>query len=218
MKNIFLKNSESKADRLSRVVDQIRKTPIDQPLSSLLLARLLFAWGNIGYSASIRYLQQMERLFRSSDGAVLECGSGASTLLLGLLAEKYDRYVWTFENHDEWSQHIREVMIRLQLTHVTICHTPLRNYGEYDWYQLPSHPLPRDFGLVVCDGPPGTIQGGRYGLLPVMTGYMREDCRILLDDTNRRKEQELIKRWAGEQRLVWSRLGATGRCAEIAFA
>ena len=79
-------------------------------------------------------------------------------------------------------------------------------------------PLPRDFGLVVCDGPPGTIQGGRYGLMPVMGEYLRPDCRILLDDTNRRKEKELIERWAGEMKLNSIPLGSTGRCTEIAFA
>jgi len=217
VKNSRFKNSVSKVDRLSAVVTQIRNAPVDQPLNALVLARLLFAWGNIGYSASVRYLQQIERLFRATGGGVLECGSGASTLLLALLAEKYDRHVWTFENHADWSRHVRDVMKGLQLSRVTVCHTPLCNYGKYDWYQLPQHPLPRDFGLVVCDGPPGTIQGGRYGLLPVMSGYMREDCRILLDDTNRRKERALIHRWAEEQRMVWNRLGTTGRCAEISF-
>ena len=174
--------------------------------------------GNFGYSASLRYLQQVERLFRESQGAVLECGSGATTFLLGLLAEKYDRHVWTFENHDEWGQHIREITRSFGLARLEVCRTPLRSYGSYEWYELPLCPLPRDFGLVVCDGPPGTIQGGRYGLMPVMEKYLRADCRILLDDTNRRKEKALIQRWADEHRLTWSPLGSTGRCTEIAFA
>lgn len=207
-----------KAKRLAVVARVIRREPQGKPMTFLMLARLLFAWGNPGYSAGVRYLQQIDRLFGAGRGAVLECGSGATTVLLGLLAEKYDRYVWVFEHHEEWARHIGEVCRELGLDRVNVRYTPLRNYGEYDWYQLPTCPFPRDFDLVVCDGPPGGIQGGRYGLLPVMSQYLRSDCRILLDDTHRRKEKELIRRWANEQKLHWSRLGTTGRCAEIAFA
>lgn len=218
MLSLRFKHAASRAERLKGIVAQIRRVPAGEPVSQILLGRLILAWGNFGYSASLRYLQQVERLFRESQGAVLECGSGASTLLMALLAEKYDRYVWSFENHEDWGVHIREVLAGLELNRLTVCHTPLRNYGEYDWYGLPGCPLPHDFGLVVCDGPPGTIQGGRYGLMPVMEEYLRADCRILLDDTNRRQEKALIQRWANERRLTWSPLGSTGRCTEIAFA
>lgn len=212
------RNSLMKANRLGAVANVIRREHSEEPLTFFTLSRLLFAWGNPGYSAGVRYLQQIDRLFNAGSGAVLECGSGATTVLLGLLAEKYDRYVWVFEHHERWARHIAEVCRELGLDRVNVRYTPLKNYGEYDWYQLPASPLPRDFDLVVCDGPPGGIQGGRYGLLPVMSGYLRSDCRILLDDAHRQKEKELIRRWADEQKLCWSRLGATGRCAEIAFA
>jgi hypothetical protein len=218
MSLLRVKNTASRVEQLNGVVRQIRGLPPGRPVGKLLLARLAFAWGNFGYSASIRYLQQVERLFRERNGAVLECGSGATTLLLALLAEKYDRYVWTFENHEDWGVHIRKVLSDFDLDRLTVCFAPLCGYGDYEWYQFPQMPLPRDFGLVVCDGPPGKIRGGRYGLLPVMGGYLRPDCRILLDDTHRRREQELIARWAEEWRLTWNPLGATGSCAEIAFA
>lgn len=204
--------------RLRKIIREIQNLPLEKPLSALLLTRFTLAWGNIGYAADVRYLQQIERLFRTGSGAVLECGSGATTILMGLLAEKHDRYVWSFENHEGWGNEVREALNAFGLNRVTVCHTPLRDYGEYDWYELPLQPLPRDFDLVVCDGPPGKIAGGRYGLMPVMGPYLREDCRILLDDTHRRKEKALIRRWADEHRLIWSRLGTSGRCAEIAFA
>ncbi len=212
------KNTASRVDRLSPVVECIRCAPSNQALSKLVLSRLVFAWGNFGYSAGVRYLQQVERLFHISEGAVLECGSGATTLLLALLAEKYDRHIWTFENHENWGIHMRKIMNAFELSRIRVCHTPLRNYGEYEWYEIPYNRLPCDFGLVVCDGPPGTIQGGRYGLMPVMCGYLRSDCRILLDDTHRKNEKALIRRWAEERNMNWNPLGTTGRCAEIAFA
>lgn len=218
MSILRFKHMSSRIKRLQGTVEHIRSLPQETPVATLQVARLVFAWGNFGYSASIRYLQQVERLFRRSRGGVLECGSGASTLLLALLAEKYDRHVWTFENHLDWGRHIRDILGSFQLDRLTVCHTPLKNYGAYDWYQRPQMPLPHDFGLVICDGPPGGISGGRYGLLPVMGDRLRSDCRILLDDTHRRREKELISRWAAERRLTSNPLGATGSCSEIAFA
>jgi hypothetical protein len=218
MLSSHLNKITSRTARLKGVVKQIRQVPAGTPVSGALIFRLVLAWGNYGYSASVRYLQQVERLFRESDGSVLECGSGATTLLAALLAEKYDRYVWTFENHEEWAGHLKSVLREFSLGHIRVCHTPLRSYADYEWYELPLSPLPNDFGLVICDGPPGGIQGGRYGLMPVMSGYLRPDCRILLDDTHRRNEKALICRWSHERRLISSTLGATGRCAEIVFA
>lgn len=211
------KHSADRAERLESVVARIRNLPEGRPLSRRMMARMVFAWGNFGYSASLRYLQQVERIFRSSDGVVLECGSGATTLLLALLAEKYDRRVWTFEHHEGWGQHIRDVLGHLNLSQVTVCCTPLRNYGSFEWYELPDTAPSKDIGMVVCDGPPGSIQGGRYGLIPVMHAYMRADCRILLDDTHRKKEKALIRRWSSEHRLQYKPLGTTGCCTEIVF-
>lgn len=217
MMSLPMRDVRLKAGGLKKMIGQIRALPKEEPLSCVMLARLLFAWGNIGYSASVRYLQQVERLFRSTDGAILECGSGATTLLLALLAEKFDRHVWTFEHHDDWSRHMRQVTRQFGLENVRVCHVPLRSYGKFEWYEMPLVPLPRDFGLVVCDGPPGDIRGGRYGLMPVMQAYMRSDCRILLDDTRRRNEQALLQHWAQELRMEWNPIGVLGTCAELAF-
>lgn len=218
MRSLRFKNTDSRIERLSPVIERIRHIPVGKKIGLPTLLRLNLAWGNFGYSASIRYMQQVERLFRLSQGCVLECGSGVTTLLLALLAEKVDRSVWTFENHEEWGSHIRMIVRAFDLDNIQICHSPLKDYGDYEWYTLPEQRVPYGFGLVVCDGPPGTIEGGRYGLMPVMREYMRPDCRILLDDTHRRKEKALIRRWASERNLTWSPLGTTGRCAEIAFA
>ena len=218
MPSLRFKHTASRVDRLENVVKQIRTISAGDPVGKLQLARLTAAWGNFGYSASLSYLHEVERLFSESSGTVLECGSGVTTLLLGLLAEKYDRLVYTFENHDKWGAHIAEIAQLLQLDNLQVCQTPLRNYGDYDWYDLQEQHIRYGIGLVVCDGPPGTIRGGRYGLMPVMSQFMRPDCRILLDDTHRKQEKALIRRWASERCLTWNPLGTTGRCTEIAFA
>ncbi len=204
--------------RLERLVGKIRSQQANgKPLNRWQLIRLLAAWGNIGFTASACYLQQVERIFMESKGAVLECGSGVTTILLGILAEQHERYVWTFEHNEKWCTHMRDVLKRLELKRVLVCHAPLRNYGEYEWYSLPNMPLPQNFDMVVCDGPPGSIRGGRYGLSPVIGDRLHPDCRILLDDTHRRNAQKLIKRWKRELNLCSESRGALGSCTELAM-
>jgi len=202
---------------LKRVIDKVREyLKTEKPLGWQQRIQLLLAWGNIGYSASARYLQQVERIFRESEGPIMECGSGATTLLIAILAEKYNRKAWAFEHHAHWAHHVNDVLQALELRQVTVSHAPLKSYGEYEWYDVPAG-LPNDFGMVICDGPPGTIKGGRYGLFPVMGRHLDPDCRILLDDTHRKKEQELIKRWEGERRLGTHPIGFFGSCTELAL-
>jgi hypothetical protein len=58
--------------------------------------------------------------------------------------------------------------------------------------------MPKQFSLVICDGPPGSTKGGRYGLLPVMGDRLPPGSTILLDDAGRADEAKLIKRWESE--------------------
>lgn len=215
MLSVRFKNTAERIERLKPVVESIRAVPVTEPLGRARLMRLICAWGNFGYSASLHYLMQVERTFLCSTGAVLECGSGATTLLLALLAEKEGRSVVTLENHEAWGAHMKSVLAGLDCTQSTVCYSALKNYGEYEWYDAPSKSLPKSFGLVVCDGPPGGIRGGRYGLMPIMNTRLSRGCHIVLDDTDRRRERELVVRWAAENNLKWEAKGLRGRCTVL---
>lgn len=217
MASLRIENISSRVKRLRPVVNQIRRVPAGDPVNKRLLTRLIVAWGNFGYTASPYYLHHADRLFRTSEASTLECGSGVTTLLLALLAEKEGRYVWTFEHHEDWARYVRGILKSFSLKHTKVCHTPLRDYGGYSWYKVPACTLPTNFDLVVCDGPPRGVRGGRYGLLPVMEEYFHPNCRILLDGTHRLKDRALIRQWSEEWNLVSNRLGAAGRCTEISL-
>jgi hypothetical protein len=50
--------------------------------SPAFLAEIREAWGNVDYSADVAFLAEaVERVRGVGDGAVLECGSGLSTIL-----------------------------------------------------------------------------------------------------------------------------------------
>ncbi len=173
-----------------------------------LLSNLVYGWGNEGYSAAHEYLSEMIERAQTLDAPILECGSGLSTLLLGILAGRRGQKVWSLEHYPEWAARIREKLAENGITAVEICDTPLTTFGEFDWYDAPRERLPKNFGLVICDGPPGATRGGRYGFLPVMREHLPPGCVVLADDADRPDEQKILEKWTDELHGNFSMSGA----------
>lgn len=169
---------------------------------SSVLAELISAWGNAGWSAQEEYLRVCITQALSSDGPTLECGSGLSTLLLGVVAKRGGFEHWALEHQREWSVRVRRDLARYGLPTVRVSTAALKQYAGFDWYDPPLAEMPSRFALVVCDGPPSGTMGGRYGLVPVMREHLRPGCVILLDDAWREDERAVARRWQAE-------LGAT---------
>jgi hypothetical protein len=170
------------------------------------IPELINGWNNKEWCALEEYLEGCITAARSANGDILECGSGLSTLLLGAIAQHNNRRVWTLEHDDVWTEKVRGCLDRHRITSVQLLCVPLKDYGEYHWYSPPLSSMPMRFALAVCDGPPGTTKGGRYGLMPVM-GDRLAGSTILLDDAGRAEEQEIAKRWSTERRAEYSMLG-----------
>jgi hypothetical protein len=151
------------------------------------------AWGNLGFVADVCYLLAVLDYADARSGAILECGSGLTTVLLALAAPGR---LWSLEHANDWRRHVR-MRLRLARTHANVMLSPLKPYGEFQWYDIPAT-LPSEFGLVVCDGPPGFTPGGRYGLLPLLGNRLPRGTVVLLDDAQRLDEQLVLKRWEEE--------------------
>jgi len=162
------------------------------------LASLQRVWANEGYAADLEYLEEVARQAATTHGPVLECGSGLTTLALALLAARRGVQVLTLEHEPAWLAHVQAMARRGGGGAITVCETPLRSYEDFDWYDVSRLELPAEFRLVVCDGPPGTTRGGRYGLLPVMREHLASGAVILLDDAARAGESEVLDRWCRE--------------------
>lgn len=193
--------------RFGRAFERYRQLPAAADPSSDAVAELVAAWGNEGFSALNDYIFAFIRHARQTPGSILECGSGLSTLLLGLEAERRGAKIWTLEHHPAWAERMRDEMRLWGIGAVEFCQAPLRPYGEFAWYDPPLDRMPSNFSLVICDGPPGDTLGGRYGLLPIMRARMQPGCVILLDDFERAEEQAAAARWVAETGASLEQLG-----------
>lgn len=170
---------------------------VGQPGNRVLLD-LIYGWGNEGWSAREEFLAECIDRTLTSKGPILECGSGLSTILVGAIAAKQGRSHWALEHLPSWAAKVQERLDRYGLDCVRLSVSPLLDYGEFHWYDPPLDAMPAQFELVICDGPPGGVKGGRYGLVPVMRDRLTAGCTVLLDDVVREEEHTIARRWSTE--------------------
>lgn len=181
--------------QLGDAVKTISRLPAGQIPDRTQLTELVEGWSNEGYAANLEYLEAVAKHSVNTPGPILECGSGATTILVGILCGQQNIGVWSLENSPEWQERVTNVLTSNGISGVHVCASPLIEYGEFVWYDPPLARMPKRFSLVICDGPPGDTKGGRYGLLPVMGDRMPPGSTILLDDAARPGELELIRKW-----------------------
>jgi hypothetical protein len=183
----------------------LRKLRREPRGSDQVWRELVYGWGNAGFSSEPEYLDAVAAGAAATSGAILECGSGLTTLVLATIAADERRAVWSLEADPNWCRTIRLALRRLGLS-ADLRLAPLRDYGDFDWYDVEALELPV-FSLVVCDGPAGRTRGGRFGLVPVLGDRLGVGCTILLDDAERPGEREVLRRWDAETGLRYELRG-----------
>src|SRR5678815_2448547 len=65
-----------------------------------MVSRLIYGWGNESWSALDEYLVRCIQEASACDGNILECGSGLTTLLMGIIAKRRRIQVWSLEHNE----------------------------------------------------------------------------------------------------------------------
>jgi hypothetical protein len=173
-----------------------------------VLTRLIYGWGNASWSALNEYLAACIGHALTADGPILECGSGLSTLLVGAVAKRRGLRHWALEHTPAWATKVQSYLDMYKIDSVSLCTSPLKEYGDFCWYDAPVESIADGLALVICDGPPGDTRGGRYGLGAIMRDRLKPGCVILLDDAGREQERAVASRWATELGASVSVLGS----------
>jgi hypothetical protein len=177
---------------------QLRGSDLQELCDENRLRRLRWAWSNPN-SGALEYLLAVASAAASGSGPILECGSGLTTIVVGAVVRHTGRPFVSLENSPWWARHVRWSM-KLAQAEVDYRVQPLRDYGEFDWYE--ADPPLHDVSMIICDGPPAATRGGRYGLLPVYGQHLSADAEIYLDDFDRAAENIVTQRWSDE--FGWS--------------
>jgi len=187
------------------------KRLLNDPESSLndrsVLTELVRGWANERFSADVDYIEGCLQYVSRSGLPILECGSGLTTILAGLIAQKHGVTIWSLEHNKSWCKKVDRYLKMYNIDSVRLMYCPLKDYGDYSWYDIPLNSTPERFSLVICDGPPRNNKGGRYGLMPVMKRKLTPGCIILLDDANWDVEQSNVNRWSREFGVNYEKCG-----------
>ena len=173
-----------------------RSTPGSPP--TWLLKGLVRSWGNRTWSAEADYMAAGIRERNNRKGTSVECGSGLSTLVIAEAARRIGESHIAFEHDAAWCTRVSRCAEELGLHNLTVILAPLRDFGEFAWYDIDAELLPAEIPFVICDGPPGDTKGGRYGVLPVLRSRLSPGAVILADDSTRPAETEMLRRWSKE--------------------
>lgn len=150
----------------------------------------LYTYAHNAWAASPEMLFAAYRFASEATGPILECGSGLTTIVMGLAAERSGVPVYTLEHDLDW---VRKMRPRLAgLSKVELIYAPLEEYPGYVWYQVPLAIETKKFALVVCDGPPRKY--GREGLFCLL-GKQVAGAHWLIDDTDDLSVLALIKKY-----------------------
>jgi hypothetical protein len=172
-------------------------------ISRATLSRLREAWGNPGYSADLEFVAVVADAALTAGGPCLECGSGLTTLVAGIVTGERGLGLYTLEENERWLGEVADTLRDVGVHHVKGYHTPLRSYGEFAWYDLEEVALPPAFACVFCDGPaiwreawPAEVHGNwRVGLVPVLAERGVQVGKILLDDADDGRSATLRRQW-----------------------
>ena len=154
-----------------------------------------------------RVLGEVER----GRSAIVECGSGASTITLaGALARRGGNgHLHSLEHDRDWHARTCAALEREGLSEfASMILAPLRPHplaGPAGWYDTATlDRLPEAIDLLLVDGPPGSLEPDgetRYPALPLLAPLLAPGAIVVLDDIHRPGERAVLERWGREHAI-----------------
>jgi predicted O-methyltransferase YrrM len=159
-----------------------------------------------GWASSPDFLLEIaRRCLQRRPVTVLECSSGASTVVLARCCQMNGHgHVYSLEHDPLYAGRTQSLLKHHQLdSWATIIDAPLKTWpqlGQKLWYSLdllPSNLGPID--LLVIDGPPKDIGiMARYPALSLLRPYFAPSITVLMDDASRPDERAIVEAWKAE--------------------
>lgn len=204
-KNAFLRLTHFTERTTKRhAIDIVRQVEaVHQLLSCVKGSKPMPATGGWALTAdTLLYLRDW--ILSNSPKKILEIGSGASSVWLGMAARDVGCKMISFEHSSKYAEVTTRLLDDFDLGNtVQLIYSPLEPLTvlekQYSWYTLRSlEKIGGDFDLLVVDGPPeSTGELARFPALPVLEPRLNRHATILLDDAQRPSEIEILRQWRG---------------------
>jgi predicted O-methyltransferase YrrM len=198
----------------------------DHPLKALLSQSDL---ANAAAVTPITIIEIWRLLTSTGPRAILELGCGVSTSIFAYYARQCERAgmappkVFSIEHSPEWIAIVTRRLADQQLaSYVAVIEAPLTGVDSgsvhtqcYDAHAIAGRIPKESIDFCLIDGPPAIDNPlNRLGCLPLVSHYLAEDSTVLLDNTAREGEREVIARWRqtypGQLRRIYGGFSSSG--------
>ncbi len=155
---------------------------------------------------------------------IVECGGGVSTFYIARLLKEKGGHLYTIEHDKEWVEVLQGLLAEQGLDKfVSVIFAPLVktqlavNAGS--WYNesiIQKALATIKLDLLIVDGPPAyqkSLSQARYPAVPYFKEFFSEDYAIVLDDINRKGEQEILLKWENQLGICFERYLIDGSVA-----
>jgi hypothetical protein len=226
IKSWIIKNLRLVADvafrpQFSEIVEEIRREAIAmQYLAPLNTSYVPWSRASLMPSAIATILND---IIINQRKTVLEFGGGISTIYIARLLAKQKRLIHfiSVEHDVEWLKTLQDILqdegildyVHFVCAPLTDEKYSLRNdlcaTAWYDKVPILDALYSEKVDLLVVDGPnptPGNLYS-RYPALPVLINHMSSSYMVLLDDSGRRGEREIIVCWESLSGVSFKKIG-----------
>jgi len=155
------------------------------------------------WAAEGDFAGMIARELEQSPGLVVECGSGATTLVI---AERLRRAgsgrLVSLEHDKSYAESTARLLALAGLDDVAVVvEAPLRRqqFGDriVDWYErsIVEEAIDGEIDVLVVDGPPQVSPWARWAALQVFYPHLAESFVALLDDGRTRETSQAVRAW-----------------------
>ncbi|WP_019626600.1 class I SAM-dependent methyltransferase [Thioalkalivibrio sp. ALJT] len=213
----FLQASKEHAGKLTRDLIIVQNRLYAQLESLAWLQRRLAIKGQLpplrGWASSPDVLLRLHtHIMSTRPGVVVECGGGASTVVIAdALSQNGTGRLVSLEHSAYYGEQTRSALEGEDLGGwVDLCIGDLVPWkGEHlnpadakqpsRWYPMKLLEGVENVDLLWVDGPPGaTCLFSRYPALPALADKLSPNAEVWMDDTIRQEEKDICERWAAD--------------------
>ncbi len=134
---------------------------------------------------------------------IVECGAGLSTILIGkLLKQLGGGHIYSLEDDERWHAVMSAAVVKEDLIeYITLLYAPLEKNSESGelWYGQAAAQQILDkadhIDLLIVDGPKSIAPLSRMPALPMFVSRLDDDSLIVLDDSKREGERQVLRKW-----------------------
>lgn len=170
----------------------------EQPISGSLIAEAFAHWGDPLSASDESYLRSCLSEIAATNGAILQCGAGLSTLVLGALchgSKTKGHQLWCLEHDRHWANTLRSWLTEYRVANTHVIHSRAQMFEGYAWYSVDTARLAKSYALVLCEGVRASPRGA-LGALRRLEGRLASSFVLLARDAGQAAELKLLKSWA----------------------